>query len=301
MDVKNGLWLGRREFLAAGISAAAGLAVSPTVGFAATTKAKQDQNPFGDFKVGLQSYTFRSLKQPDQLLAKMKQLGLHYVEFYNGHVPVKSTPAQIKAVLNLCRENEVTVVGFGVENFIKDHDTNRAKFELGKALGLKYLSADPSPDSFDSLDKLVDEYKIAIAIHNHGINGKQLHRWYSAEKILDAVKNHNPLIGTCLDTGHLLQANRAPFSANLNPADEIRKMGARNFAIHLKDVVVATGTWTTFGKGGLDVPAVLRALREVKYQGTVNIEHEANPKDPTQDVQACIEVLKDSVRKVGAA
>ena len=30
------------------------------------------------------------------------------------------------------------------------------------------FSADPDPDSFDSLDKLCDEYKIAIGIHPHG-------------------------------------------------------------------------------------------------------------------------------------
>ncbi len=30
------------------------------------------------------------------------------------------------------------------------------------------FSADPDPDSFDSLDKLCDKYKIAIGIHPHG-------------------------------------------------------------------------------------------------------------------------------------
>ena len=62
----------------------------------------------------------------------------------------------------------MTPVGFGVSPFTKDHDANKKFFEFGKAIGLKYLSADPTPDAFDSLDKLCDEYKIAIAIHPHG-------------------------------------------------------------------------------------------------------------------------------------
>ena len=66
----------------------------------------------------------------------------------------------------------MTPVGFGVSAFTKNHDANKKLFEFGKAIGVKYLSADPTPDSFDSLDKLCDEYKIAIAIHPHGPSGK---------------------------------------------------------------------------------------------------------------------------------
>ena len=59
-----------------------------------------------------------------------------------------------------------------MQGFTKDHDANKKIFEFGKALGLKAFSADPDPDSFDSLDKLCEEYKIAIAIHPHGPQGE---------------------------------------------------------------------------------------------------------------------------------
>src|SRR5207249_7041526 len=117
-----------------------------------------------------------------------------------------------------------------------DHDKNKKQFEFGQALGIKAFSADPDPDSFDSLDKLVEDTKIAIAIHPHGPQGRgKLHRWYSAEIIMAAVKDHNPLIGTCLDTGHLIRCNVPPFNKKLDPPEQIRIMGARNFGIHLKD------------------------------------------------------------------
>src|SRR5438094_10241 len=79
---------------------------------------------------------------------------------------------------------------------------NRRLFELGRALGVRYLSADPDPDSFDSLDRLVREFDIAIAIHPHGPEGprdnRRLHRWYSAEVIMRAVRDHDRRIGSCL-------------------------------------------------------------------------------------------------------
>ena len=170
------------------------------------------------------------------------------------------------------------------------------RFEFGKALGIKTLSADPDPDSFDSLDKLCEEYKIAIGIHPHGPSGGKLHRWYSAEVILKAVKDHHPLIGTTLDTGHLIRAEQ--LGEKLDPAEEVRKMKARNFGMHLKDHDNKSKTDVIYGKGVLDVPEVLKALREVKFKGSISIEYEANENEPSPDVKACVAVFKESVKKL---
>ncbi len=202
-------------------------------------------------------------------------------------------------MLKLCKEYDITPVCWGVSGFSKNHDANKKLFDLGKALGLKSLSADPDPDSFDSLDKLCDEYKIAIAIHPHGPQpDKKLHRWYSAEKIMEAVKDHNELIGSCLDTGHLIRA--AQLGEVLDPAKQVLVMGKRNFGLHLKDHDNKRGTDVVFGKDGgvLDMVALLKALREVKFKGHLSIEYEAKADEPSEDVAACVEVFKESVKKL---
>jgi inosose dehydratase len=282
--------LDRRQFLQAG--AAAALCAAPKL-LAAEGK-KEDR--FGGFKLGAQSYTFREFDL-EPTLQRMKTLGLHYVELFSKHAPLNSSPAQIAALLKLCKEYEVTPLAFGVYHFTKDADANRKVFEFGKAMGLKMFSADPDPDSFDSLDKLCEDYKIAIGIHPHGPQGRRLHRWYSAEVILKAVKDHNPLIGSCLDTGHLIRA--AQLDKKLDPAEQIRVMGARNYGLHLKDHDNQQHEDVIFGKGPLDVLAVLKALRDVKFTGMISIEYEANPKDPSKDVQACVAVVQESVKKIG--
>src|SRR5262245_18797353 len=176
------LHLDRRRFLQAGAAAALGSAGIPAL---LRAEEKKDER-FGPFKIGVQSYTFRNFDL-EQCLKRTQDLGLHYIEFFQKHVPLNSKPEQIRPVLKVCNDYEVTQVAYGVQGFTKNHDENKKAFELGKALGIKYLSADPTPDAFDSLDKLCNEYKIAIAIHPHGPAGKQLHRWYSAEVILKAV------------------------------------------------------------------------------------------------------------------
>lgn len=283
----------RRRFLAA--SAGLGAAAAASSAFAQNPARRDD---FGGFTVGIQSYTFRNFNL-EQALTRIKDLGVRYAEFFRGHIPTNSNDDQIKAAKDLCAKYEVAPIAFGVEGFSKDDAANRRIFEFGKKLGIRYLSADPSPDAFDSLDKLVAEFDIAIAIHPHGPVGNALHRWYSAEVIQQAVRNHHRLIGTCLDTGHLIRSARPPHNRKLDPAQQIRLMGPRNFGLHLKDHDNERDVDVVYGRGVLDVPGILAALREVKFTGYISIEYEANPNNPTPDVAACLDVFKQAVRKLG--
>lgn len=281
--------LSRRSFLAASAATAAGL-LGPRLATAA--------DGFGGFAVGIQSYTFRNFDL-EQMLKRTKALGLKSAEFYSKHIPLESTPEKLKAILALCKEYEVAPLGFGVAGFSKNHDANKKVFEFAKAIGAKYISADPSADSFDSLDKLCEEYQIAIAIHPHGPAGKGRHQWWSAEVILKAVKDRHKLIGTCLDTGHLLRMQQ--LGERLDPAEQVKLMGARNFAMHLKDHDNKKKVDVPFGDpaGTLDVPAVLKALKAVGFAGHIAIEYEANPNDPSPDVTKCVSYVKSAAGKLG--
>jgi inosose dehydratase len=260
---------------------------------------KAADESFGNFIVAIQTYTFRKFTL-EQAITKLNKLGIKYGEFYRGHIPIESTAEQLKSVKKLLADNNVTPIAFGVEPFSKNHDENKKRFEFGAALGVKHLSADPTPDAFDSLDKLCAEYKISIAIHPHGPSGgKNRHRWWNAETILMAVKDHHELIGTCLDTGHLIRMEQ--LGEKIDPAQQVKVMGARNFGMHLKDHDNKRKVDVQYGKDGgvLNVPAVLKALKDVKFKGYIAIEYEANENEPTEDVAALIAIMKESIKKVG--
>lgn len=283
--------LSRRDALRTGAAAVAAAALPGFV------RAK-DEDPFGGFTVAIQSYTFRNFKL-EQALKRIADCGIRYAEFFRNHIPVESKPEQLNSILKLCKDMGVAPVAFGVEAFSKDHDANKKKFEFAKALGIKYLSADPTPDSFDSLDKLCEEYKVAIAIHPHGPAGKGRHRWWSAEVIMEAVKNHHELIGTCLDTGHLIRMEQ--LGEKLDVPQQVKVMGKRNFGMHLKDHDNKRKTDVIYGKDGgvLDIVAVMKALKEVKFGGYIAIEYEAKPEEPTEDVKALVKILQESAKKLG--
>jgi sugar phosphate isomerase/epimerase len=287
--------LDRRRFLQAGAATALGLAGLPAL----LRADDKGDNPFGGFTLGVQSFCFRNFAT-EQALKRTQDLGLHFIELYQKHAPATMTSDQVEALLKLCGDYQIKPVAYGVQQFTKDHDANQKLFEFGKQLGIRTFSANPDPDSFDSLDKLCDEYRISIGIHPHGPlkGGKELHRWYSAEVILKAVKDHHPLIGACLDTGHLIRA--AQLGKKLDPAEQVRVMGARNFGMHLKDHDNKQDRDVVYGQGPLDVGAVLKALRDVKFKGYISIEYEANPDDPSPDMAACVKVFKQAVKELAA-
>ena len=104
----------------------------------------------------------------------------------------------------------------------------------------------PSADSFDILDKLVEEYGIAIGIHNHGPG----HQYALIDNIAKAIKDHSPKIGCCVDTGHFLRSKEDPVRA-------VEVFGSRVYGVHLKDVKNAE-TFTILGQGDLRTIDLLR-------------------------------------------
>lgn len=281
----------RRQFL----GTSASLAGSSVL--AQGAQAPPAADGFGGFTVGVQSYTFRNFNF-EQAMQRIDDLGVRYVELFSAHVSPTSTPQQLDAAKALLRRHNITPISFGVQSFTSDAAANRRIFEFARNLGIRYLSADPAPNSFDSLNDLVQEFNIAIAIHPHGPTGNTLHRWHRASVINAAIQNRHRLIGTCIDTGHIIRCAQPPHNLNINPADEIRAMGARNFGLHLKDHNNERRTDVVFGRDGgvLNVPDILRALRAVNFTGYIAIEYEANANNPSPDVRACLDVFRESVR-----
>ncbi len=271
----------RREFLATGLVAAGALALGGRPSLAGLAR----EGDYGPFKMGLQSYSLRHYKF-DEALAKSKELGVHFWESYSAHT--NPDPAKASEYVSQAAASGVKVIGFGVSGFTKDHEKNRKLFEFGKAIGLGYLSADPTPDAFDSLDKLTEEYGIAIGIHPHGPGS----RWDKIDKIAEAIKPHSDKIGICLDTGHLLRSNEDPVRA-------VEVFGKRIYGVHLKDVKDAK-TFTILGEGDLKLETLLQKLAQLDYRYCLALEYEENEKDPIADIRKCLDATKEAVAKIKA-
>ena len=243
----------RRQFIsqvastaAAGIAAAGLVPVLPAMrkSFAA------DALPAARLKLGIQLYSLRGYPV-DQALQHAKELGFEQVEFFSGMLPLDASAKQIAAMKEQVAKLGMSISAHGVNAFGKDAAANRKTFEFAKALGIRNISADPDPESFDSLNDLVQEYDIRIAIHNHGPR----HRYNKAVDVLQAIEGRDERIGACADLGHYIRSGE-------QPTDVIRLLKGRLYGIHLKDFaeMKADTKGVVLGQGHLNVPAVFAAL-----------------------------------------
>ncbi|HEV3166783.1 MAG TPA: sugar phosphate isomerase/epimerase [Isosphaeraceae bacterium] len=265
--------LTRRDILAAGLATASAMA------FGSSSRALGAVEPYGPFKMGIQSYSLRHFKL-DDALAKTKELGLHYWESFSAHIPVVNEPAKAEGYKRQAADSGVQVIGYGVSHFTKNIEENRKLFEFAQTMGLAYLSADPDPDSFDSLDQLVEQYGVAVGIHNHGPG----HRYEKIDTIAKAIKDHHEKIGCCIDTGHFLRSKEDPVRA-------VEVFGKRIYGVHLKDVRNAT-EFTILGKGDLKTAELLKGLAKLKHNYCLALEYEENESAPMDDLRACLTETK---------
>jgi sugar phosphate isomerase/epimerase len=272
----------RREALGSGIATIAALAMGRVAKAAGDVPRAAG---YGPFKMGIQSYSLRGFTtdgKPDlgKALKVTNELGLTNWEAFPAHLPMNGDVSAMKKQL---ADAGVTVLGYGVSHFGKDVDASRKLFEFAKSMRFTYLSADPDPASFDSLDKLVDEYGIAIGIHNHGPG----HRYDKIDKIAAAIKDHHPKIGCCIDTGHFLRSNEDPVRA-------AEVFGNRIYGVHLKDVKAAK-TFTILGKGDLRTADLLKTLASLGYGYALALEYEENPADPVAEIRECLAATRTAI------
>ncbi|OPZ01665.1 MAG: Inosose dehydratase [candidate division BRC1 bacterium ADurb.BinA364] len=243
---------------------------------------------FKGLKIGIQSFSLRGYDLPTAV-QKTKELGLGYIEWAKKHLGVGADPATIENAKRLCAEAGIEINCVGVGNIPADMNVARPIFEFARAMGVKTIMANPMKDSMDTLDKLTDEFRICVGIHNHGPTSD----WPDIETIDSAIKGHSERIGLCVDTGHF---TRVP----VDPMDVFRHFGDRVHSVHLKDIEVDVdgkhGQERIIGDGPLDLKAVLDWLRAKNFQGPISIEYELNPQDPMADLRVALDRIEKELQ-----
>jgi len=198
---------------------------------------------------------------------------------------------EIRRVRGLLDQCDMICTAVGVHGFKGDATANRKTFEFAKAMGARTISANPTQDAFDSLEKLVEEFGIRIAIHNHGPDAL----YDTIADVTSAVQGRHPSIGACIDTAHFIRSKQDPIEA-------IYKLKGRVFGVHVKDVAEQAKKThdVIIGKGFLEVEAMFKALQAVGFpeDGALSLEFEGNPDNPVAEIKQCVAVASQAARKI---
>ena len=233
---------------------------------------------FEKFKVGMAGYTFAKF-DIDKTLETMEKCDVHYLCIKDFHLPLNSTDEQIAAFHAKLKAKGITGYGVGPIYMRSKEEIDQA-FEYAKRVGVKLIVGVPNYELLPYVDQKVKEYDFKYAIHLHG---PDMPLYPDADDVWDHVKDLDPRIGMCLDIGHDTRNGK-------DPVQDLKKYRSRVFDIHIKDVTAPTkqGYSVEIGRGIIDFPAFVRALREVGYSGMCSLEHERNMDDPFMGIAESI-------------
>ncbi|MEP7271529.1 MAG: sugar phosphate isomerase/epimerase [Acidobacteriota bacterium] len=265
--------MSRREMLttaalSAGALSLAGAEISVD---AAEARQRIAGDGWAGFKAGVASYTLRKMPLDDAIKA-IKRVGLSYVSIKDAHLSLKSSTEERKEVAAKFKAAGITPMSCGNVGMENDEAQIRNAFEYARDLGLPTIVCSPDPRALPILDRMVKEFDIKIAIHNHGPEDKKFPSPYD---VWTAVQPYDKRVGLCIDVGHTARAL-------VDPAEAIVKCRARLYDLHFKDIASTDPKAGTVeaGRGVLDLKSILQALQRVKYPYLLSFEYEKDSDDP---------------------
>lgn len=262
----------RREFIrtaSAGAIAAGASSFLP----AGSAHVIQDKQEAG-FSLGIAGYTFVRLSI-ERAIEIMKKVNVKNLSIKDFHLPYNSTKGQIDEIIGKFKKAGLNVYGVGVV-YMTSKDFVDQAFEYARMAGVKVMICAPNYDLLPYVNQKVKSADFKLAIHNHGPDNPL---YPNATDIWNHIKDLDPKIGICIDIGHTIRDGS-------DPAKDILKYGSRIYDVHIKDVDKASkdGKTVEMGRGIINIPSVIDALKKVKFTGSCSLEFEKDADDPLAGV-----------------
>jgi sugar phosphate isomerase/epimerase len=206
-----------------------------------------------------------------------------YLSLKDFHMPMNSTRDQIENVIGKFKSAGINVYTVGVV-YMKSREAVDLAFEYAKMAGVSMIVGAPDYELLPYVEKKVKEYNFRVAIHNHGPDNPL---FPNPTDIWNHIKDLDPRMGICIDIGHTTRDGA-------DPASDIKRYSKRIFDIHIKDVDKPTkeGATVEIGRGIINMPAVIAAIRKIKYTGKCSLEYEKDMKDPLAGIAESIGYFK---------
>jgi len=269
----------RRNFIQKTAMGLAGTAVVPFLGSAAVSrKETTGVDKKQPLEVGIAGFTFARF-DIDQSIAMMKRIGVKNLSVKDMHLPLNSSDEKIASVIGKLKDAGINPYTVGVI-YMKTKEAVEQAFAYAKKVGVNMIVGVPSYDLIDVAEAQVKAYDIKLAIHNHGPEDAL---YPGPKDVYDRIRNRDKRLGLCIDIGHAMRAGTKPEKA-------IHEFKDRLFDLHIKDVSIAAkdGKAIEIGRGVIDFPAVVEALRDIKFQGVCSIEFEKDMTDPLPGIAESI-------------
>jgi sugar phosphate isomerase/epimerase len=264
----------RRDFFLSSAALAAPMALR--------TDAEESRQ--GDIKFGVATYSFRAFSR-DNCIRMVKLLNVDYVDIKEFHLPQSDPRNALVAGRAAFDKAGLKVIGGGNITMNEPDEAGlRPHFEYAKTVGFPTMIVAPTHENLPIVEKLVKEYNIRVAIHNHGPADKN---FPTPQSVLDAVKGMDARVGLCIDIGHTRLSR-------VDIVQAVAAAGPRLFETHFRDLN-ASDAEVPIGDGVIPIVAILSQLMKQGYAGTCSLEFEADQFDPLPGMQKSFAYMRGVV------
>ena len=245
-------------------------------------------------KLGLQSWTCRNMTF-EQVVNFAKHNKIKYLQLIGKHINPHASKEENLAKKKVLDENGLICYTFGVQRTYDTEEENRKTFEFAKYMGIELIVVEPRKmEQWDILEKLVKEYDIKLAIHNHGHSSV----YGTPEKVWSVLKNRDQRIGVCVDIGHIS-------GAGFDVAEAFVNYKGRVYDFHVKDKKVEKSKGgkdiildVEIGTGVANYQGLFAELAKAKWNGVMAIETDNRTfaTNPQKFVAEAIRFVKKSTK-----
>jgi len=261
------------------ISLVAGLIATATI---CSAQSSYGTHPSDKVNIGIAGYSYVKF-DIDQTLKYISSMGVKYFSVKDFWLPLNATVEEMDAFKAKCASYGVEGYTLGPIYMRSEAEADRA-FAYAQRYGAKMFIGVPDYDVLEYVKAKVAETGIKVAIHTHGPDGAA---FPDIRTIVELVKDPKAGIGCCMDLGHTARMG-------YNVAKDIVKYKEWIYDIHIKDETAPTKSgWTwEMGRGIMDFPAIMKALKKIKYNGMISIEFEKNMNDPQAGIAESVGYLR---------
>jgi sugar phosphate isomerase/epimerase len=259
--------------------------------FAADDKPAKDVVAELGWQIGPQIYSFNKFPF-DEAIKKVKATGSTSFELYSGQQISKDRRVSVgpglkgddfKIFQDLIKETGCKPHAMGV------CPADRAHFEFAVKIGISVLNVEPAFNKIAEVNKLAEEYKIKVGLHNH----PKPSIYWDPEIVLAQLKDSGNWLGACCDTGHWLRSG-------LDPLESVKKFKGRIMSFHIKDLVKKNNNFTfvPLGKGDCKITEILQEVAAQKVKAPFSIEYEAEWYNNVQPITESVTFFRETANNL---
>lgn len=189
------------------------------------------------------------------------------------HLSLDADPSRVKGLVT-----DRGLTATAIEAATTDAERLRGIFDLARALDIQIVnigSGGKSEDEESTKESIAHLRELARLAGDHGVRlavkphvGQAIYNGATAMRLMDEVSE--PALGLNFDPSHL-------FRADEEPAEIARRWGRKILTSHFRDCAsrerqVGPPPTQIPGRGIVDIPGTLAALRGVGYDGPLNLE-----------------------------